>query len=136
MKTSRAYLLALVMTAFLGDAVQADTYPVSGRWTYEDASAPGPAKDCRVGRLMDFQGERRFDTGTRVPDYRNVEIVKSGASLYRGVDEFFTGQIRGRVYYTLRLLDADHIEIELDAVLRAPRHLDARVAGRACRPSR
>ena len=39
-------------------------------------SGDGPAKDCGK-RYMDFQGERRFDKGGGVPDYRNLTVTPS-----------------------------------------------------------
>ena len=64
---------------------------------------------------MEFMDQRRTDTGGSVPDLRNVTVSKTGPTLYRVVDEFFNGMIRGQVYYTLRLVDRDHIEINFDA---------------------
>lgn len=59
---------------------------------------------------MEFQGARRTDTGGSVPEFRNFSVSGSMPT-WRVVDEFFTAQIRGRVAYTLRLIDADHIEL-------------------------
>jgi hypothetical protein len=95
-------------------AALAASYPVSGKWTYENAGADGPSNACASDRrIMDFRGERRFDTGGRVPDYRNLSIQRTGIAEYHVVDEFFTGQIRGRVNYTLRLVAPDHIKIQM-----------------------
>ena len=105
--------LALAAALAAGPALAA-SYPVSGKWTYENAAEDGPATECS-GRTMDFLGERRLDTGGSVPDLRNVTVTESGPALYRVVDEFFNAQARGRVYYTLRLVDTDHLQISLDA---------------------
>jgi hypothetical protein len=104
-------LLALV-PALAGGAV-ADSYPVSGRWTYQDASAPGAAPDCK-SPTMEFRGAQRLDTGGGVPQYRNVRVEESSSTLYRVIDEFFTVQIRGRVTYTLSISDKDHVEIRYE----------------------
>jgi hypothetical protein len=87
-------------------------YPVSGRWTYENASAEGPAQDCGR-RYMTFQGIQRFDTGGGVPSYRNISVDNIGNDTYRVVDEFATGQIYARSNYTLRRVDADHIALQM-----------------------
>jgi hypothetical protein len=89
----------------------AGSYPVSGKWTYENTSGDGPAPECGT-RTMEFVGERRFDKGGGVPDYRNLSVSRSGGE-YRLVDEFNTGQIRARLDYTLRFVDPDHIELKL-----------------------
>jgi hypothetical protein len=50
-----------------------------------------------------------------VPTYRNKSVVSAGASNYRVVDEFSTGQISaGQSQYTLRKVDPDHIEMNMD----------------------
>jgi hypothetical protein len=64
---------------------------------------------------MEFLGEQRFDSATSVPQYRNVTITRFDAWLYRVVDEFDNAMIRGYVSYLLRIVDADHIELNLDA---------------------
>jgi hypothetical protein len=116
MRTNHAssILLGFSLLAAMSTAASAQSYPVNGKWTYENPSGDGPAKDCGK-RYMDFQGERRFDKGGSVPDYRNLTVSPSGSSLFRLVDEFNTGQIRARSSYTLRKIDDDHIEIRLDA---------------------
>ena len=69
------------------------------------------ARDCGK-RYMDFQGERRFDTGGGVPDYRNRSVSGDGDE-YRLSDEFNTGQVRARVDYNIRRVDNDRIELKL-----------------------
>ena len=102
-----AALLALAIAP-----ASAASYPVSGRWTYDYSSEKGPAKQCGL-RYMDFRGERRFDTGGGVPDYRNVSARSAGSGRYALVDEFDTGQINARLEYTLDLIDNDHLQITL-----------------------
>jgi len=104
--------VALPVLAMLASLALAASYPVSGKWTYDNPSAQGPAKDCGA-RYMEFQGEQRFDKGGGVPGYRNFRIERDGPSSYQVVDQFSTGQITARSNYTLRLIDADHIELHL-----------------------
>jgi hypothetical protein len=114
MTRARIFALALLAVAPIAAGAAAEgSYPVSGRWTAENASEKGPAKECR-GRIMEFRGAQRLDSGGGVPQYRNVSVTRASSSLYAVVDEFFTVQIRGRVAYTLSIRDPDHIEIKLD----------------------
>lgn len=106
-------LTALLTTAGTLGVANADTYPVSGTWTYENASQAGPAKVCGQ-KIMQFKGTTRSDTGTNAPEYRNQSVTQSGASTWHVVDEFYTVQIWGRMIYTLRQIDEDHIRITLD----------------------
>lgn len=103
-------LAAVVLAA--PSCAWAQGYPVSGRWTYENASAQGPAKDCGR-RYMTFQGSQRFDTGGGVPSYRNVSVDDIGNDSWRVIDAFATGQIHALSNYTLRRLDADHIALQV-----------------------
>jgi hypothetical protein len=111
---TRTPFLILSTVALTSVALAAEnSYPVSGRWTYDDASAPGPAPDCKAP-TMEFRGAQRLDSGGGVPAYRNVRVEQSSSTLYRVTDEFFSVQIRGRVTYTLRIRDKDHLEIKYD----------------------
>ncbi len=115
MNASRAWATSiglLALAAWPGLA-RADNYPVAGSWTYDNPTEKGAAKTCGQ-HVMTFNGNLRHDTGTSVPDYKNVSVVQSGAGTWRVVDEFFNAITRGRVPYTLRLLDDDHIELRLD----------------------
>ncbi len=103
---------AVTMLGFLAAPSFAGTYPVSGKWTYENASAAGAARECG-STYMEFRGVQRFDTGGGVPRYRNVAVSGSSPS-WLVVDEFLAVQIRGRVTYTLRIVDGDHIELRID----------------------
>jgi hypothetical protein len=102
---------AIVSLPIIAGFAVAQSYPVTGKWTYEDTGGDGPAKECGT-RYMDFQGERRFDTGGGVPDYRNRSVTQDGDD-YRLVDEFNTGQIRSRLNYNIRRVDNDRIELKL-----------------------
>lgn len=102
---------ALATFAFAGEANAG--YPVSGTWTYENATAAGPARQCGA-RVMKFAGLVRHDTGTAAPEYRNLSVTQVGAGTWRVVDQVYTMVVWGKVYYTLRLIDPDHITIHLD----------------------
>ena len=102
---------AIVSLPIIAGFAVAQSYPVTGKWTYEDTGGEGPARDCGK-RYMDFQGERRFDTGGGVPDYRNRSVSGDGDE-YRLSDEFNTGQIRARSDYNIRRVDNDRIELKL-----------------------
>ena len=109
------FLHLLLAAAALGLAnapARADNYPVSGYWTYEHASENGPAKDCGKHN-MQFAGRMRYDTDGGAREYKNLSAAQSG-STYNVVDEFFTGMIRGNSRYTLRIVDADHIELRFE----------------------
>jgi hypothetical protein len=91
----------------------ADSYPVGGAWTYENASEKGRAEKCGK-RFMEFDGNLRHDTGSGAPEYKNISSRISGPSTWTIVDEFFTGMIRGRVTYTLSIVDADHVQLHFE----------------------
>ncbi len=112
-----ARVLSVAIAAIaVNAALRADaaTYPVSGKWTYNDPGGDGPAKECGT-RYMEFSGEQRFDKGGGVPGYRNLSIAPSGSNSFQVVDQFATGQINARSAYTLRRIDNDHIELLLQA---------------------
>jgi hypothetical protein len=114
MTSSRIFLLSMIaLASAAGGAVAADSYPVSGRWTYADASAPGPAPACN-NPTMEFRGAQRLDSVGSVSSFRNVRVEQSSPTLFRVVDEFFNVQIRGHVSYTLRIRDQDHLQIDYD----------------------
>jgi opacity protein-like surface antigen len=110
----RSLALALAAAAAFAAQSAAAAYPVSGYFSYRDEGGSGAAPRCGA-RYMEFRGERRFDTGGGVPDYRNLSVTPAGAGRFRIVDEFFTGQIRGQVHYTLRHVDPDRLELVLAA---------------------
>lgn len=104
---------AIVSLPIMAGFAVAQSYPVSGKWTYEDTGGDGPAPDCGK-RYMDFQGNQRFDTGGGVPGYRNRTVTQDGNE-YTVQDEFNTGQISARLNYNIRRLDNDRIELKLPA---------------------
>ena len=105
--------MAAATIATFALATDATAYPVSGTWTYENATAPGPAKQCGR-RVMKFAGLMRYDTGTAAPEYRNLSVTQINATTWQIVDQVYTVVTWGKVYYTLRLIDDDHITIHLD----------------------
>jgi hypothetical protein len=114
MTRTRVVLVAMIAVACgAGSIAAADTYPVSGRWTYADAAASGPSPDCKKP-TMEFRGAERLDSGSGVAAYRNVRVEQSSSTVYRVVDEFFNVQARGRVTFTLRIRDKDHLQIDYD----------------------
>jgi hypothetical protein len=104
---------AIVALPIIAGFAVADSYPVQGKWTYDNTGGEGPAPECG-SRTMEFSGDRRFDKGGGVPDYRNRTMTQDGDN-YRLTDEFNTGQIQARVDYNIRRIDKDHIELRLPA---------------------
>jgi hypothetical protein len=102
-------VLLLALTA----AVMAANYPVSGDWGQSNSSEKGPI-DCSGLRVISFNGNQRTGSNGGVPGYRLKSIAAEGTSSHRIIDEFTSGQIRnGTASYTLRQIDADHIEMNL-----------------------
>jgi hypothetical protein len=99
-----------ILLAVLAVPALADSYPVSGRWGQGASSEKGPI-DCSGKRVIAFNGNQRTDSKGGVPAYRNKSVTAAGSN-YRVVDVFTTGQINNaRSSYTLRQVDADHIEM-------------------------
>jgi len=110
----KTILSALLISALAAPAL-ADSYPVSGAWGQSTSSAKG-AIVCAGKRVITFNGNQRTDSKGGVPAYRNKSVTPAGASSYRIVDLFSNGQVRnGSVNYTLRLVDADHIEMAMQS---------------------
>jgi hypothetical protein len=108
----RNTLLSGLLLAALAAPAFAAGYPVSGKWGQTTTSEKGPV-DCGKLRVIVFNGDTRTDSGGGVPAYRNRSVSADGTS-YRIVDEFTTGQIgNAHVNYTLRQVDADHIELNM-----------------------
>jgi hypothetical protein len=106
----KAILSAMVLGTLAAPAL-ADSYPVSGAWGQSTSSATG-AIDCAGIRVINFNGNQRTDSKSGVPAFRNKSVTPTGSSSYRIVDQFTTGQISSAtVQYTLRQVDADHIEM-------------------------
>src|SRR5665647_250112 len=106
-------ILPAVLLIALAVPAQAATYPISGKWGASSSSEKGPV-DCSKLRVIDFKGDQRTDSKGGVPTYRNKSVTPEGASSYRVVDEFTTGQIsNAHLTYTLSQRDADHIEMNM-----------------------
>src|SRR5262252_5882484 len=105
--------IAVVLITLACAPALADSYPVTGRWGEMSSGPPGPV-DCGSKHVIDFKGSERTDNRGGVPAYRNKSITALGSKQWRVVDYFTSGQIRnGTVSYTLRLADADHLEMDL-----------------------
>jgi hypothetical protein len=105
-------ILALPLLAALAAPALADpTYPVSGKWGQSTSTKEGPV-DCTNLRVVTFTGERRFDSGGSIRDFRAVSITPSGTSTQVS-EEFRTGQVNGRNTITLHQADADHLELAM-----------------------
>jgi hypothetical protein len=112
LQTIRWMLLSLGAAGLFALPAWASNYPVSGRWAYLQPEKP---MDCSRPPYMEFSGNRRFDVGGgSVPDYRNISVEPGGTGEYHVVDLFFTGQIRGQVRYTLRLVGPARLELRLE----------------------
>jgi hypothetical protein len=101
-------LLSLV----LATPALAASYPVAGKWGQSNSTEKG-AIDCARLRVIEFKGERRFDTGGGVPDYRAITVEPQGTGAWRITEEFRTGQVNGRNTITLRQPGADHAELHM-----------------------
>ena len=114
MKTSFLIAALACSAAALATPANAGTYPVSGRWGQTASTEKAPV-DCGKLRVIAFNGNQRTDSKGGVPAYRNRTVDAAGAGQYRVVDEFTTGQIgNAHVNYTLRVVDADTLEMNLE----------------------
>ena len=102
--------LALACLAALSTSALADTYPISGRWGVGQPSKE--PVDCSKLRVIAFNGDTRTDSKGGVPAYRNVSVTPSAGG-WRIVDAFNTGQIRARATLTLRQVDPNNVELNL-----------------------
>jgi hypothetical protein len=100
-------LLIALATPALADA----TYPVSGTWGQSTSTKEGPI-DCSNARTIEFKGERRFDSGGSIRDFRAVSVIPRDKS-FSVSEEFRTGQVNGRNTITLRQTDADHLDLAM-----------------------
>src|SRR5262245_5813859 len=96
----RTLFLAAALLAIM--SVEANAYPVSGTWTYDNATAAGPAKECGR-RQMRFEGLMRYDTETSIPSYRNLSVEKAGNTTYRVVDQVYNMMQWGKLQFTLQV---------------------------------
>ena len=108
----RTAILTALLLGTLALPVQAQVYPVEGKWGQTASDSKGPI-DCTDKRVIEFNGDQRTDSNGGVPAYRNKSVIASGPSTYRVVDEFSTGQISaGQSQYTLRRVDPNRIEMD------------------------
>jgi hypothetical protein len=111
----RKTILSAMLISALAAPALADSYPVTGAWSPSTSSDKG-AIDCAGKRVITFNGNQRQDSNGGVPAYRNKSVTPAGPSNYRIVDQFSTGQINNAsVNYTLRQVDADHIEMNMQS---------------------
>ncbi|HYC16391.1 MAG TPA: hypothetical protein VEC94_04220 [Pseudolabrys sp.] len=109
----RKILMSALLLTVVAAPVQAQVYPVQGRWGQSSSTEQG-AIDCAGKRVIEFIGNQRTDSEGAVPAFRNQSVTSDGPSSYRIVDEFSTGQISGgHITYGLRKIDADHIEMNM-----------------------
>lgn len=108
----KPFIPAMLALFALAAPAYAAGYPVAGKWGVSASTQKDPI-DCAKLRVIDFQGERRFDSGGGVPDYRALTVSPQGATQWRITEEFRTGQVNGRNSLTLRKTDADRIELHL-----------------------
>ena len=109
----RKTILTAMLMATLAAPALAQSYPVSGAWGVSTGSEQG-ATACGGKRVIEFNGDQRTDSGGGAPGYHIKSVAPDGPSQYRIVDQFTNGQIRnGNVIYTLRMVDADHIELNM-----------------------
>jgi hypothetical protein len=114
MKTAFIIAALACSAAALATPAHAGTYPVAGKWGQTASTEKAPI-DCGKLRVIGFNGNQRTDSKGGVPAYRNRTVEPAGAGQYRVVDVFTTGQIgNAHVNYTLRVIDADTIEMNLE----------------------
>jgi hypothetical protein len=110
----RTTILSTLLLTALAMPVQAQVYPVEGKWGQSTSSEKGPIDCADSKRVIEFNGDQRTDSNGGVPAYRNQSVVSEGPSSYRVTDEFSTGQISaGRTSYTLRKVDPDRVEMNM-----------------------
>jgi hypothetical protein len=110
----RITIMSALLLSVAAVPVQAQVYPVQGRWG-QSADTEKGAIDCNGKRVIEFKGDQRTDSNGGVPAYLNQSVTPEGSASYRIVDEFTTGQISaGHTTYALRKIDADHIEMNME----------------------
>lgn len=110
----RKTILPAMLLCALAMPALADSYPVSGAWGQSASSEKG-AIDCAGKRVITFNGNQRTDSNGGVPAYRNKSVTAVGSD-YRVVDVFSNGQVNNaQVVFTLRKVDADHIEMTMQS---------------------
>ena len=70
--------------------------------------------DCAGKRTIAFNGNQRTDSNGGVPAYRNKSVQAAGASAWKVVDVFTTGQIsNAQAVYTLRAVKDGQLEMNM-----------------------
>ena len=104
--------LAALMLCATAPAL-ADTYPVSGRFGVVTSFTDKPP-DCAGKRVIAFNGDQRTDSKGGVPAYRNKSVQANGASAWKVVDVFTTGQIsNAQAVYTLHAVKDGQLEMTM-----------------------
>ena len=105
-------LPAIALIALTAPAL-ADTYPVSGRFGVVPGFTDKPP-DCAGKRTIAFNGNQRTDSKGGVPAYRNKSVQAAGASTWRVIDIFTTGQIsNAQAVYTLHAVKDGQLEMNM-----------------------
>ena len=106
-------LLMIVALVAASAPALADSYPVSGRFGVVPSFTDKPL-DCAGKRIVAFNGNQRTDSKGGVPAYRNRSVEPAGASRWKVIDIFTTGQIsNAQAIYTLHAIDDQHVEMAM-----------------------
>jgi hypothetical protein len=106
-------LLTFALIAISSAPALADSYPVSGRFGVVPSFTDKPL-DCAGKRIVAFNGNQRTDSKGGVPAYRNRSVEPAGASRWKVVDIFTTGQIsNAQAIYTLHAINDQHVEMAM-----------------------
>ena len=109
---TRLLFLAALCAATTAPAL-ADTYPVNGRFGVVTSFTDKPL-DCQGKRVVAFNGDQRTDSNGGVPAYRNRSVEAAGASTWKVIDIFTTGQIsNAQAIYTLRAVKDGQLEMTM-----------------------
>lgn len=109
---TRLLTLVAVLAALSAPAF-ADSYPVNGRFGVVTSFTDKPP-DCTGKRVVAFNGNQRTDSKGGVPAYRNRSVQADGASRWKVIDIFTTGQIsNAQAIYTLHAVKADQLEMNM-----------------------
>jgi hypothetical protein len=116
LQEDKAMLRLLPVVALIACATTpalADTYPVSGRFGVVQSFTDKPP-DCTGKRTIAFNGDQRTDSKGGVPAYRNRSVTANGASAWKVIDIFTTGQIsNAQAVYTLRAVKDGQLEMNM-----------------------
>lgn len=111
----RSIIVSVLLLSAIAVPVQAQVYPVQGRWGESTSSEKGAIDCTNSKRVLEFTGDQRTDSNGGVPAFRNRSVTAESSSSYRIVDEFSTGQISAaHTTFVLRKIDPDHIEMIME----------------------